>query len=104
MSVDAMVTDLESGMPESKHRRKGKTRKRPTRNAPPPRNPPPSPQWVGPLGTALLVGGLVVILAGYLVEPLQEWTSSWPMLGSNWPLGIGFVLLIAGFGVLTRWR
>ncbi len=91
-------------MPESKHRRKGEVRKRPTRNAPPPRNPEPSPTWVPVAGTSLLVGGLLVILAGYLVEPLQRATSSWPLLQQNWPLAIGFVLLIGGFGFLTQWR
>lgn len=91
-------------MPESKHRRGGKRRKRPTRNAPPVRKPPPSPRWVPVVGTSLLVAGLVVILAGYLVPPLAEWTASWPVLSSNWPLVIGFTFLIAGFGVLTRWR
>lgn len=91
-------------MPESKHRRKGKVRKRPTRNAPPPRNPEPSPPWVPVVGTSLLVGGLLVILAGYLVRPLQQLTSDWPLLAENWSLAIGFALLIGGFGFLTRWR
>lgn len=91
-------------MPESKHRRKGQVRKRPTRNAPPPRNPEPSPGWVPVVGTGLLVLGLVIILAGYLVTPLQELTSGWPVLQQNWPLAIGFTCLIAGFGFLTQWR
>ena len=91
-------------MPKSKHRRKGHVRKRESQLAPPPKNPPPSPGWVPVTGTTLLVVGLVVILAGYMVEPLQRLTSDWPVLGANWPLGLGFVLLIAGFGLLTRWR
>lgn len=91
-------------MPESKHRRKGQVRKRPTRNAPPQRNPEPSPSWVPVVGTGLLGVGLVVILAGYLVSPLQQWTSSWPVLAQNWPLAIGFGLLLGGFGFLTKWR
>jgi hypothetical protein len=56
------------------------------------------------VGTGLLVLGLVIILAGYLVTPLQELTSGWPVLQQNWPLAIGFTCLIAGFGVLTQWR
>ncbi len=40
----------------------------------------------------------------YLVEPLQRATQTWPVLAQNWPLAIGFVLLIGGFGFLTRWR
>ena len=91
-------------MPESKHRRKGKVRKRPTRNAPPPRNPEPSPPWVPVVGVSLLVAGLLIILAGYLVTPLQELTSGWPVLGENWPLATGFTLLIGGFGFLTQWQ
>lgn len=91
-------------MPESKHRRKGQQRPRPTRNAPPRRNPDPSPTWVPALGTGLLVGGLLLILAGYLVEPLQRLTADWPGFRSNWPLVGGFTMLIGGFAVLTRWR
>lgn len=91
-------------MPESKHRRKGQVRKRPTRNAPPPRNPEPSPGWVPVVGTTLLVLGLLIILAGYLVGPLQDLTSSWPVLNQNWPLAIGFACLLGGFGFLTQWR
>ena len=91
-------------MPESKHRRKGQVRKRPTRNAPPPRNPPPSPSWIPVVGTSLLVLGLVIILAGYLVTPLQTWTASWPLLQQNWPLAIGFISLLGGFAFLTQWR
>ena len=52
----------------------------------------------------MLVGGLVIILLGYLVTPLQEFTRNWPAFGSNWPLAIGFGFLIGGFGFLTQWR
>lgn len=90
-------------MPESKHRRKGKRRPRPRDVAGPPSNPPPSPTWVPATGATLLVVGLLAILLGYIpaVTPL---TSNLPGLGQNWPLVIGFVLLVAGLGFLTRWR
>jgi hypothetical protein len=35
---------------------------------------------------------------------MQRFLASWPVLGANWSLAIGFMLLIAGFGFLTRWR
>ena len=91
-------------MPESKHRRKGKERQRPSRSAPPVKNPLPSPTWVPATGLGLILGGFLLILAGYLVPPLTRIVQEWPVFEQNWPLAIGFVLLIAGFGVLTRWR
>lgn len=89
-------------MPESSHRRKGKKRARPTREAPPPVNPTPSPDWVPLLGVGLLVLGLLVILAGYLF--LKDITGTWPLLGPNWGLALGFVALLGGFWTLTKWQ
>lgn len=91
-------------MPESKHRRKGKERKRPSQMAPPPKNPLPSPTWVPILGVGLILVGFATILAGYLVPPLTRLTQEWPIFAQNWPLAGGFGMLIAGFGVLTKWR
>lgn len=91
-------------MPESKHRRKGRQRPRPSQVAPQERNPLPSPTWVPVTGVSLIVGGFLLIIAGYLVPPLTRLTQQWPMFEQNWPLVIGFVLLIGGFGVLTKWR
>jgi hypothetical protein len=91
-------------MPQSKHRRKGQVRKRPTRNAPPKRNPPPSAPWIPYVGVSMLVSGLLIILAGYVVTPLQELTNDWIWFGENWPLAFGFALLVGGFGFLTQWR
>jgi hypothetical protein len=87
-------------MPESKHRRKGRQRPRAHQTAPPPKNPTPSPPWVPALGVGLLIAGVAVILLGYLLLS----GVSWPIFGANWGLVVGFVLLIAGFVVLTRWR
>lgn len=89
-------------MPESKHNRKGKKRPRPTREAPPPVNPTPSPGWVPRLGVGLLLGGLLVIIAGYV--GLGDVTAGWPVLGANWPLALGFVALLGGFWTLTMWQ
>lgn len=90
-------------MPESKHRRKGRQRPRPSRNEVPEPNPEPSPTWVPATGVTLLVVGVLVILLGYL-PPVSEAMAGWPLLSSNWGLVGGFVLIVAGFGFLTRWQ
>lgn len=90
-------------MPQSKHRRKGKHRPRPKRVEPQKVNPTPSAAWLGPTGGAALVVGVVVIIVGYL-DPVTDFTNDWPVLGPNWFLVIGFVVLTAGFLLLTRWR
>jgi hypothetical protein len=87
-------------MPQSKHRRKGKQRPRAHQTAPPAKNPTPSAPWVPAVGVGLLVGGVAVILLGYLL--LED--VNWPIFGPNWGLVAGFAMLIAGFVVMTRWR
>ena len=89
-------------MPESKHRRGGKNRPRSFETHAPERKPDPSPTWVPATGTALLIIGVLVILIGYL-PAVQDVTRSWP-LGSSISLVGGFVVLLVGFGFLTRWR
>ncbi len=90
-------------MPESKHRRKNKNRQRPRHVAPPQSGPPPSSPWVPRVGVGLLLVGVLVILLGY-VPSVQRVLQDLPSLGPSWTLVVGFVLLSAGFGVLTRWR
>jgi hypothetical protein len=90
-------------MPQSKHRRKGKVRKRAYQTSPPAKNPDPSPPWVPVASTVLLVAGVLVILIGYL-PPVSDALAFLPLLGSNWALVLGFVLLSLGFLFLTRWR
>jgi hypothetical protein len=90
-------------MPESKHRRKGRSRPRAYETAPPKKNPTPSPPWVPATGAGLLVGGVVVILLGYL-PPVNDAISALPPLYGNWGLVVGFVMLAVGFGFLTRWQ
>lgn len=89
-------------MPESTHRRKGKTRKRAYQERPPERNPEPSPAWVPITAVALLVGGLLVIVVNYVIG--GSVTASWPVFGANWGLVVGFVLLLGGFMTLTKWQ
>lgn len=90
-------------MPKSKNHRKGKARPRAYETAPPPKNPPASPTWLAPTAVGLLLAGLVVIVLGYL-DPVQRVVGTWPPFGTNNGLVFGFVLIIAGFGFLTRWR
>jgi len=91
-------------MPQSKHRRKGRVRKRAYQTAPPAKNPAPSPPWVPVAGVALLIAGVAVILLSYLPVVGERFMTGWPWLGQNWGLVGGFVLLAVGFGFLTRWR
>jgi hypothetical protein len=90
-------------MPKSKHRRHGKTRPREHETHAPERKPDPSPAWVPATGVGLLVLGVAVILLGYLPD-ISARTETLPLLGANWGLVLGFVILSVGFGILTRWR
>lgn len=90
-------------MPESKHRRAGRNRPRAYQTHEPERKPEPSPTWVPASGAAFLALGVLVILIGYL-PGVSEWLGQLPLLGSNWGLVGGFVLICIGFGFLTRWR
>lgn len=90
-------------MPKSKHRRKGKARPRAYQTTPPPKNPEPSPSYIGALGVGLPVLGVAVIILGYLPW-VAERTATWPPLGANNGLVLGFLLMISGFVFLIRLR
>lgn len=90
-------------MPKSKHRRHGKTRPREYQTHAPATNPPASPPWVGVTAVVLLVAGVAVILLAYL-PPISDRLGGLPWFGANWGLVLGFVLLVIGFGFLTKWR
>lgn len=90
-------------MPQSKHRRKGKNRPRPKQTVAPQRRPDPSPRWVPTTGVGLLIGGIAIVVLGYL-PVVADAVATWPPLGPNNFLILGFVVMIAGFVVLTRWR
>lgn len=91
-------------MPESKHRRKNKSRKRKHQKQPV-KNPEPSPPWVPRLGVGLLLAGVLLILIGYIPAVREaQFVRDLPLLGANWSLVGGFILLTGGFGVLTQWR
>ena len=86
-------------MPESKSRKKKVVRTDPA--APAQAKPQGNPRWLVPVMLGLMLLGLVWIVVYYLtssglglpVPPLRQWN-----------LAVGFVLIIAGFALTTRWR
>jgi hypothetical protein len=83
-------------MPKSRVRRRG------VYTPPPPKSAKRkvSPPWVGPTIVACLVLGLAWIVVYYLTQGSVAGLSA---LGV-WNLVIGFVLIIAGVVLSTRWR
>lgn len=58
-----------------------------------------NPSWFVPVMVGLLIVGLIWIVAFYITQ------GSWPIgAWGYWNLAIGFVLLISGFMMTTRWR
>jgi len=81
---------------------KSRVRKR-TVYTPPPRKSArrkASPPWVGPTIVACLILGLAWIAAYYITQGTFPGMSA---LGS-WNLVIGFVLIVGGVTLSTRWR
>ena len=60
---------------------------------------PVSPAWWAPVMVGLMVVGLVWVVVFYISS--EQYPI--PSLG-RWNLGIGFALMLAGFGMTTRWR
>jgi hypothetical protein len=81
-------------MPESKHRRKGKPRPRQRHVVGPQKKPPPSPRWVPIVGVALIILGVMVVIANYIPGFIER----------NWVLFLGFGFMAVGFGFLMRYR
>ncbi len=82
-------------MPESS------SRKRPASAAPTVRSttPQPSPPWYAPVMVGLFIVGLAYIVTFYLSQ--QQYPL--PSLG-RWNIVVGFGVIMAGFGMATRWR
>jgi hypothetical protein len=82
-------------MPESRVRRKSAF------TPPPPKAAPPKPnaRWFVPVMVGLLVSGLLWVVVYYLTQQAYPV----PQLG-NWNLLVGFGIMMAGFGMTTRWR
>ena len=82
-------------MPESRSRKKAAYVAPPEKAAAKKPNPP----WFVPVMVSLMVVGLAWIVVTYLS------TAKYPIPGiSQGNLAIGFVLILAGFGMTTRWR
>lgn len=60
----------------------------------------PSPRWFAPVMVALFVIGLLWIVVWHLAG------SSLPLMKDlgNWNMAIGFLFIIGGFMMSTRWR
>ena len=82
-------------MPESRSRKKAAYVAPPAKAAAKKPNPP----WFVPVMVGLMVAGLAWIVVTYLSQAKYPI----PVIGQA-NLAIGFVLIIAGFGMTTRWR
>jgi uncharacterized RDD family membrane protein YckC len=80
-------------VPESRTRKKRSYTPPPT-----PKAEQPSPRWYAPVMLALMLTGLVWVVTTYIGQ------GDFPLPIGNWNLAIGFVLMITGFGMTTRWR
>jgi hypothetical protein len=59
----------------------------------------PNARWFAPLMVGLLLLGLTWIVVFYITN------QSYPVPGiGTWNLAIGFVILMSGFMMTTRWR
>lgn len=81
-------------MPESK------SRKKPTYVPPPAAKAQKgNPPWLVPTMLTLMILGLAWVVTTYISR------TEFPIPGiGNWNLAVGFVLMIAGFALTTRWR
>lgn len=64
-----------------------------------------NPRWLVPTMLGLMIFGLAYVVVAYLSQ------MRWPIpfqsafgLNGNWNLVVGFVFMITGFGLTTRWR
>lgn len=62
-----------------------------------------NPAWLVPVMLGLMVIGLVWIVTYYLTANRMGGGFPIPPLRA-WNLAIGFALIIAGFGLTTRWK
>jgi len=82
-------------MPESRIRRKAAY----TPPKPKSSGPKTNPRWFVPVMVGLLLVGLAWIVVYYVSQ------TRYPIPGADWwNLVIGFVILMSGFAMTTRWR
>ena len=82
-------------MPESRLRRKGAYTAPTAKSA----ANKPNPQWFAPVMVGLLLIGLAWVVTYYITQgkyPIPNFETK--------NLIVGFAVLLAGFGMLTRWR
>lgn len=58
-----------------------------------------SPPWLAPVMVGLFVLGLIWIVVYYVTQTDYPITSI-----GHWNLGIGFALILGGFGLATQWK
>ncbi|GIG30375.1 cell division protein CrgA [Cellulomonas marina] len=59
----------------------------------------PNPAWWVPVMLGLMLVGLVWVVTTYLSN------SQYPIPSiGRWNLGVGFAIMLVGFGMTTRWR
>jgi hypothetical protein len=85
---------------ESKSPKPGK-KKHEDQAVPTPGKPAVNPSWLVPTMLTLMIAGLAWIVTYYLTS--QNLGLPIPALG-NWNLLVGFVLIITGFSLTTRWK
>ncbi|PZR53172.1 cell division protein CrgA [Xylanimonas oleitrophica] len=94
-------------MPESKSRKKKTVVARPQdagdQPAKIPGKPQGNPPWLVPVMLGLMLLGLAWIVVYYLTSARAGGGFPVPPLGA-WNLLVGFVLIIAGFALTTRWK
>ncbi|MFC8597017.1 cell division protein CrgA [Isoptericola sp. NPDC057191] len=88
-------------MPESKSRKKKSAPVEQSATATPKAKAQGNPPWLVPTMLTLMIVGLAWIVLYYLTAPGLGLPI--PAL-EGWNLAVGFVLIIAGFGLTTRWR
>lgn len=79
---------------------RSRIRRRPDFTPPPTRSPAKvgSSRWLAPTMVACFLIGLVWLIVYYVTS------TAYPIPGIGpWNLGIGFVWIMAGFGLATRW-
>jgi hypothetical protein len=68
--------------------------KRSNYTPPKPARPQPSPKWVPYVGVGLIIAGVLLVIAAYVL----------PIPGGNLNLLIGFAMMAGGLIALSRWR
>ncbi len=57
-----------------------------------------NPKWLVPTMASLMIAGVVWILIYYVTG------AQYPLPIRNWNIGVGFVMIISGFMLTTRWK